>query len=180
MGTASRSYVFHSHATEPLSTVLINPNGKPISFLPVVADTANIYAGLLVERTASLYENEVTEMGAKQGKDHLDMSPLLIEIEEASMHLPDNYDKATQYPDKASMKALELFVDMDIWVKGSSLTVHQDETLVPAANGLVTNMTDPDGEVIEKVGWGFRALSDVSSGTWIPVRFLGRVTYDDS
>ena len=78
------------------------------------------------------------------------------------------------------MRALELFVGMDVWCKGSSLTYVQDEILVPAANGLVTNVTDPDGETIETESWGFRALGPVTSGTWVPCRFVGRIVYDDT
>ena len=180
MGTVSRSPFFHSHATEPLATVLINPNGNPISYIPIVADTANIYSGLIVDLTATTYPNEVTEMGAKQGKDHLDQHPLLVEIDPAHISLPLNYDKTTAHPDLAKMRGLELFVGMDVWCKGSTLTAAQDETLVPAANGLVTNMGDPDGETIEATAWGFRALTALTSGTWIPCRVLGRVTYDDT
>ena len=180
MANCARSYVWHSHATEPMNSVLINPNGNPVSYLPVVADSGNIYAGLLVDQTGTTYLNEVTEMGAQQGKDHLDKSPLLVEINSDHMNLPLNWDKTTAYPDGAKLKALELFVGMDVWCKGSTLTTLQDETLVPAAAGLVDNMTDPDGEVIEQVAWGFRALAPMTSGTWIPCRYLGRVTFDDS
>ena len=180
MGTASRSPYFHSHATEPMSTVLINPNGQPVSYLPVVADTANIYSGMLVDITASTYPNEVTELGAQQGKDHLDPHPLLIEIDPAHESLPLNYDKTTAHPNLAKMRALELFVGMDVWLKGSTLTCSQDETLVPAAAGLVTNMGDPDGEAIEQTAFAFRALTALTSGTWIPCRVLSRATFDDS
>ena len=177
---AARSYVFKSHGTEPLGTVLINANGNPVSYIPVVADTATIYSGLLVDHTAGVYSNHVSAMGAKQGKDHLDKSPLLIEIDPAHMSLPDNYDKTTAYPDNSKMRALELFVGMDVWVKGSSLTAAQDESLVCAANGLVTNVGTAVGETIDATAYGFRALSPLTSGTWIPVRYLGRITYDDS
>lgn len=180
MGDVSRSVYFRSHATEPMSTVLINPNGNPISYLPVIADTANIYSGMLVDITASTYANEVTELGAQQGKDHKDPAPLLIEIDPAHMSLPLNYDKTTVHPDLAKMRALELFVGMDVWLKGSSLTCTLDETLVPAASGLVTNVGDPDGEAIDTVSYTFRALAPLTSGTWVPCRVTGREAFDDS
>lgn len=180
MADPARSPFFHSHGTEPLSTVLINANGCPISYLPVIADTANIYSGMLVDITASSYPNEVTELGAAQGKDHLDPAPLLIEIDPAHMSLPLNYDKTTKHPDLAKMRALELFVGMDVWLKGSTLTCTMGETLIPHTAGLVTNVGDPDGEAIDQVAYSFRALTALTSGTWIPCRVTGRQAHDKS
>lgn len=179
MGTVGRSWLFHSHATQPMSSILIDPNGNPIQYFPGVADTANIYAGLLVYRTATTYENEVTECPADYGDIATEGFPMAVEIEPVDIHMDENYDIDTAYADGDPIpRLLKLYPGMWIWVKGSSLTAAQDELLVHAASGLVTNVGDPDGAAIDQASYAYRALADISSGTWIPVEVVGRQAFD--
>jgi len=178
MGNVARSPLFRSHQTEPLSTVLINANGNPIEYVNVIADTANIYPGLLVYISATSYSNEVTECPANYGDISTEGLPLLVEIPASHQNFTGNYEKDTAFPDGASFKALRLYKGMDVWLKGSSLTAAQVELLVHAASGLVTNTGDPDGAAIDQSSFAYTALTALTSGTWIPGTVEGKVTFD--
>jgi hypothetical protein len=179
MGDPARSPFFRSHQTEPLSTVLINANGNPIEYIDCVADTANLKACLLAYISASTYANEITEAPADFGDVATEAFPLLIEIPDAHKNLPDNYDKTNGWSDgDGGIKALKLYKGMHVWLKGSTLTAAQGETLVHAASGLVTNVGDPDGKVHAVSQYAYKALTALSAGTWIPCEVLGLTSID--
>ena len=69
---------------------------------------------------------------------------------------------------------------MDVWARGSTLTAAQAELLVNAASGVITNVGDPDGAAIDQASYGYRALTALSAGTWIPVKVEDRQAFDKS
>lgn len=178
MGVVARSPLWRSDATEPMKSVLINPNGNPVEYVNFTADTAAIKPGMLVYITATTYPNEVTECPADYGDISTEGMPFLVEIPEAHINFPGNYEKDTAFPDLASFKALRLYKGMDVWGKGSTLTAGQLELLVHAASGLITNTGDPDGAAIDQSSYAYRALTALTSGTWIPVKVEDRQTFD--
>jgi len=175
-----RGFGWYSNATEPLSSVLIDPMTSPVRYLPGVTDEASIYAGLLVYLTAGSYPNDFTRCAALHGKIATHGKPYLVEAPDADIHMAYNYDFTTAYSDKDPIKILELFPKMWVWVKGSTITAALGETLVHAANGLVTNVGDPDGEVHAISCYAYKALMTVTSGTWVPVEVLGLTSIDNT
>ena len=179
MGTVSNSPYFRSKMTEPLSTVLID-NPLDAEKIPVIADEASIVPGMITFISASTYANEISMADAVHGKTALQGQILVVEIESSDIHHPANFDKTTAGADLQPMQAYVIKKDMKFWAKGSTLTAAEDEELVCGANGVITNVGDPDGVAIDEVSHTFVALAAITSGTWIPVRYVGKFAHDKS
>lgn len=180
MGTVSRSMLFKSDQTQPMSTVLISSGGNPTPKISAMCDTANLKPGLLCTRTATSYPTEMTEAGALFGSASEGNALFIVELEADTPYQNGQYVLETAYADLDPITVYELKPGMEVWCKGSSLTCEMGDILVPAASGLVTNVGDPDGVAIEKTAHGFMALASLISGTWIPVRYLGKVVFDNT
>ncbi len=179
MGSVSRSPLFDSDQTEPLSTVLISDGGAEIIRRTMTADTANLGAGLLCYITGTTYPNDVTEAGKEHGAADQTIGSLwVVDIEASTAKLPTGYDNSTTYADGDPIQCIHLEIGMKFWAKGSTLTAAQGEILVTAAVGLVSNQDDASADAITLSIDGFRALTALTSGTWIPVQYIGPVGVD--
>lgn len=178
MGTVARSPLWKSDQTEPDDTILISPGGNAVDLADLIADTANIKPGLCTYITASTYPNEVTESGAVHGDDALAQTQFSIEIPAHHIRFPGNYEKDIAFDDLDPMQGFEQKPGMKIWMKGSSLTCALGELLTNAANGLVANVGDPDGVAIDISAFAYKALSAMTSGTWMPCLIMAKSAFD--
>jgi len=180
MGVVSPSVLFHSRETEPLSTVLINDGGALVERKTMTADTANLKPGMLTYITASTYPNEITESGAEHGKLTTSGGIWVVDIEASTANLAQNWTKDTAYADLDSVQAFHLRSGMQIWLRGSSLTAALEEILVPAASGLITNVDDTSPDDLVYNAHSFKALTALTSGTWIPCEYVGLSAIDST
>jgi len=181
MADCTRTILHRSDLVAPLDTVLIKTGGNDCPLLSVVCDEAALFPGALVRITQTAVETEVSMVDAGDGQraDRTDL--FIVEVDRASPNIA--YGTAVgsiAYADTDSIKVYEMKIGMEVWIKGSTLTVAMGEYLVPANNGVVTNVGDPDGAAINKKDHVFMALADMTSGTWIPARYMGQIAYDDT
>ena len=179
MGTVARSPLYDSDQTEPLSTILISDGGAEVLRRTMTADTANLKPGMLVYITANTYPNEVTECGKEHGAADSTIGEIwVVDIEASTAHMPQPYSKDTAYADLDPVQCFKLANGMKFWGKGSSLTATISEILVTAASGLISNQDDPSPDAVALDLDGFRALTALTSGTWLPVQYIGRIGVD--
>lgn len=179
MGTVARSFSFNMDDTQPRDTVLIKTGGNDCPLLSATADAASIVPGAFLTNTATTEPSEMTLAGAISGSTALNSELYICEIDRSSANIAYGTDVASiSYADNDDIKVYEMKIGMEVWAKGSSLTCAIGERLVTAANGLVTTVGDPDGVAIDEACYEFLALAAISSGTWVPVRFLGIGAHD--
>lgn len=177
--SVSRSVIFDSDMTRPMDTVLISTGGNACPLLQATADAASIAPCLILYRSASTYANEMTQAGAVHGDDALLQDLYVCEIDPSSNAIARDgteYDNA--YADLDSIKVYQLKEGMEFWAKASNLTCDVGEMLTTAANGLLTNVGDPDGVAIDIACPAFMALAAGTGVTYVPVRYLGRRAFD--
>lgn len=181
MGTVSRSFMFHSDATQPMDTVLIKTGGNDCPLLTATADAASIVPGGLLTNTATTEPSEMTLAGAAIGGIGTDNELYICEIDRSTVNIAYGTDVGSiSYADNDTIKVYELKPGMEVWCKASSLTAAIGERLVTAASGLVTNWGDPDGTTTAITGHQFLLLAAISSGTWVPCRYLGIQSFDNT
>lgn len=190
--TVTENMDFQCPITEPQTSILINPD-HPHDELNGSSDTADCSPGLLGINTGTTQANDITPATASFGKIAQDGNLYAIEIEGYSpdfatpyKHPPNSsfthadYKKAANRPlklIKLDSKAigLKLWLLMTINATGAAT---RGEILVPAANGFLARVGDPDGEAIDGVAYGFRALATIANQNWVPVEFIGKQTFD--
>jgi hypothetical protein len=180
-GYASSGFPEETNMTQPLRSVLYRAGPNGWKKHNATADTANLKPGLLCYRSGgSSIFNAMTECPAKFGGD-MQSGSIFIVIEQASTkYLNGNFVLGTTYADLDPIEVVELQKGDFVWLIGSSLTATQDEMLVTAASGLVTNVTDPDGLVVAVHAHAFRVAKAVTSGTYVLCEYMGIIGYDDS
>ena len=178
MGTVARSPLWKSDQTEPDDTILISPGGNAVDLVDLITDTSNIKPGLCTYISANTYPNEVTESGAVHGDDSRVQTQFSIEIPAHHIRFPGNYEKDVAFDDLDPCQGFEHKPGMKIWMKGTSLTCLLGENLTNGANGLVTNVGDPDGVAIDISAFVFKALAPMTSGTWVPCLIKAKTAFD--
>lgn len=166
--------------TKPLDRIMLeSPMGS--KFFTAHDDAGSLEIGWLVYRTAGTQLNDMTKAAAKMGGRPDQAKLYVVELPSSDIHMPENFggDLTTVYTIEDPIVVREIRIGDRLWLKGSSLTVSEDEFVVPAA-GYVARVGDPDGVTIALTGHAFLALGALSSGSWMVGEYLGLVTYDDT
>src|SRR4030042_639372 len=175
MGNVAQSLEWDGLATAPTDSIRIWPKGGKT--FTAFTGSANLMPGLACYLSAA--PNTFIEAGAILGKTATEGFLYVVEVEAESVYQAENYVLATAYAASVSCRVFRPKVGDQFWLKGSSLTCAEQETLVTAANGLWTNVGDPDGQVGAAMAWACKALAPLTSGTWVPGEFIGMHTFDN-
>jgi len=165
--------------SEPMRTVLLD--GTQPDYHPGNgASGQSVMPGLLVYKSGTLPDNEVTVCGALYGSTvEAESTIYIVEIPRSHPSFNQSYAKTTAFTAETDgFKMHRLRVGDKVWLKGSSLTANETDNLVCAAGGLVSQTT---GDTADK--WnchGFRAIGEWASATWIQGEYMGFITVDSS
>lgn len=168
--------------TEPKQSLIIDPGPHGCPYQNYTADVATIKSGhATVVTGGGSVGNSLSLCGALHGSVATNDWPILVDIDPRHKQKPDDWDKATALPDLANVpRGFKPKWGAKVWMLGSTLTAAYGETLVHAANGLITNTGDPDGTVHAVSVFGYKCLKAVTSGTWVAVEALGLISIDDT
>lgn len=186
--TVTQNLDFQCAQSEPMNTIFIND--WDIKRINATTDTADVSPGLLLKLTAGTAVNDMTPCTVLWGETAQQSDIYACDIEYYSPDFPTvwyhppntsfthaTYKKAADRP----IKVVKLEVGMKLWLLmtiNATAAATKGEILVPAANGFLARAGDPDGAAIDAVAHGFGVLATVASQNWVPVEYLGRVTYD--
>ena len=103
-----------------------------------------------------------------------------VELPQSDIHMPYDFggDLTTVYSENDPILMREIRIGDRLWLKGSTLTVAEDQIVIPAANGVVGLIGDVDGTAIDECTHGFLSLGSMTSGTWMFGEYIGFHTHD--
>lgn len=165
--------------TEPFKSVLIdgtNPDYHPGNG----ASGQSILPGLLVYKSGTLPDNEVTVCGALYGSSMETESTIYtVEIPKSHPTFPKSYDKATAFTAQTDgFKMHRLVANDKLWVKGNTISGDEGDNFACAANGLVAQLT---GDTADK--WnchGFKLIGEWGTAVWAQAEYVGFMSVDSS
>ena len=179
MGTFVHGMSSPGGGTEPFDRIIVeSPFGS--KFFNAQDDAGGLIAGLLCYRTGTTQANDMTVAGANHGSLGTQAKFYVVEIQADGAHMPAPYDKATAYGENDPILVREVRIGDRLWLKGSTLSVAEDQIVIMEAAGLVALVGDVDGAAIDLSGHGFVSLGSLSEGTWMLGEYIGHYCYDDS
>jgi hypothetical protein len=137
-----------------------------------------IEPGLLVYKSGTAPDPEVTVCGAMYGSSFEDEATIyVVEIPASHPSFPSAYDKSTAFTAQTDTFSIHRISLGDrIWLKGSSLSLNETDTVCTAADGTVIQYASA---TIDK--WNvhtFRIIGTWATATWVIGEYVGRTSQD--
>ena len=166
--------------------------------LTVYADTANIYAGMIVDLTGTTQTSDMTECGAHYGGADTEGFPCIVEIVEhdpnfatttETPEFPNRLPNTTaatvanhKHAENGTIIVIPLQLSMCTWVLGSedaSFDAVAGTLYITAAAGLMV-AAPTAGTAVDVRAWAARSLATTTNQNWFLVQWIGLIAYDAS
>jgi len=137
-----------------------------------------IEPGLLVYKSGTAPDPEVTVLGALYGESFEDQATIyIVEIPASHPSFPKAYDKSTAFTAQTDVFSIHrISIGDRMWLKGSSLSLDETDTVCSAADGTVVQYASTTIDKWNIHTW--RIIGVWSTATWVIGEYVGRTSQD--
>jgi len=158
--------------------MLVDGTVPELSMASVEGTLTTVFPGILVYKSGTAPDPEVTPCGVLYGSSFEDDATIyVVEIPASHPTFPKAYDKSTYFAYGADVFSIHrISIGDRIWLKGSSLSLNETDTVCTAAGGTVAQYASTTFDTYN--AHTFRIIGVWATATWVIGEYIGRTSQD--